>query len=306
MFAYQGAYTDVYEVEPLTWPSIFKFFRRKTEDDEETDNESDGRSVCSFTDGSRARKKKKRRVPSMVKESGTYLIIPALKREEKESIFTLVLDLDETLAFGRQGPIVKRPHLDTFLKYVATIPSCEVIVWTAGIRSYAQRIIAAIDPDGVIKHCVYRHHKWYPTSPGSSYTKNLALTGRHPDRTLIIDNTPDCVMRNALNGIVCHDFVGGSANDVTLLALIDVLKDLLASEKPVPDFISNCPDLKLLPVVDSTGRRQSCYFLDEQRWGGPSIDSDDTKRKVNRDLPTHALLNPLNKKTTTYGAGGRK
>eukprot|EP01064_Diplonema_japonicum_P029233 TRINITY_DN467_c2_g1_i1.p1 TRINITY_DN467_c2_g1~~TRINITY_DN467_c2_g1_i1.p1 ORF type:complete len:333 (+),score=31.65 TRINITY_DN467_c2_g1_i1:77-1000(+) len=306
MFAYQGAYSDTYKIEPLDWSRFFKLFRRKREDeyeDEETE-ETDGRSACSYTDS--RRKRRKHRVPSMVKETGTYLIIPALRREEKATVFTLILDLDETLAFGRQGPIVKRPYLARFLKYANSIPNCEVVVWTAGIRSYAQRIITAIDPEGVIKHCVYRHHKWYPGT-GGSYTKNLALTGRHPDRTLIIDNTPDCVTRNVLNGIVCQDFVGGKGEaDVTLLALIDVIKNLVASDLAVPDFVSTCADLKLLPVKDAYGRKCCCYFLDESRWGGPGVDSTDTLRKINRDLqPPSTPLNPLGgsvRKHPSYGS----
>eukprot|EP01060_Flectonema_neradi_P005891 TRINITY_DN1394_c0_g1_i1.p1 TRINITY_DN1394_c0_g1~~TRINITY_DN1394_c0_g1_i1.p1 ORF type:complete len:322 (+),score=43.05 TRINITY_DN1394_c0_g1_i1:46-1011(+) len=308
MFAYQGAYTEsddipdleIREVGMRLFSPIMRFFQKHHQiaDDEDYCDEGRSRasSCCSFTEARRRQRKKRgKRVPSMVKEKTTYLVIPPLYSRLRNETLTIVLDLDETLAFGRQGPIVKRPHLDKFLHFLGTLPCCEVVVWTAGVRSYAQRIIAAIDPERVIEHCIYRHSKWYPASPHECYTKNLALTGRHPDRTLIIDNTPDCVIRNAMNGIICPDFIGDTNDDPTLLSFIDLLRELVESGKTVPEFVANCSDLKLLPVLDMRRVEYKCYFLDQSRWGGPSIQSADTRRKINRDLimPTVAKTNPL-------------
>ena len=192
--------------------------------------------------------------------------------------FTLVLDLDETLAHKRRGPLLARPFLPEFLQYLATLPQCEVVVWTAGVKQYAQQIVSAIDDYGVIQHCVYRHKKWYPRTYQERCVKNLALTGRNPEHTLIIDNSPESVCLNAKNGIVCTDFTG-CGEDVTLRALIDVIGDLAESNLSVPEFVSTHPDLKYLDVSDTKGGGFFAYFLDETKWGGPGVKCKAVKRK---------------------------
>ena len=190
---------------------------------------------------------------------------------------TLVFDLDETLAYKRQGPLVARPYLNELLAFLGSICHVEVVVWTAGLRHYAQEIVSAIDPGGVIKHCVYRHRKWYPRTYQERCAKNLALTGRDPRRTIIIDNNPECMYHNAGHGIVCHDFEG-CEQDVTLKCLLAVLKELTLSPLDVPEFIKQHPELKAREVRDKKGDFR-CYFLDETKWGGHGVDTAAERRK---------------------------
>ena len=84
------------------------------------------------------------RSPSMNKGPYTHLVPPP-----REDRYTVVLDLDETLIYARDGPLEVRPYFDEFLSLLDGC--CEVIVWTAGERSYAKAVIRNID-----------HHEVFP------------------------------------------------------------------------------------------------------------------------------------------------
>ena len=74
------------------------------------------------------------RAPSMISESDKHMIPPQAKEDIGK--VTVVLDLDETLIYARDGPLHARPGLDNFLATIS--PKVEVVVWTAGVRAYAQ------------------------------------------------------------------------------------------------------------------------------------------------------------------------
>merc|ERR1719235_1905616 len=95
---------------------------------------------------------------------------------------TLVLDLDETLVHcsrsssSRSGPppaapdlvimfddapscgaVAFRPFVNLFLE--AAAKAFEVVVFTASQKSYADKVINALDPTGkLIEHRLYRNH----------------------------------------------------------------------------------------------------------------------------------------------------
>jgi RNA polymerase II subunit A small phosphatase-like protein len=153
------------------------------------------------------------------------------QRVEDHGKVVVVLDLDESLIYGRDGPIVMRPGLRRFL---ATLHSrCEVVLWTAGQQDYALEAIGTIDPTGCIQHCVYRHPKWWTGEVG--YAKDLRALGRSLRRTVLIDNTPDCHKANPENGILVTDYGGDNGSDNTLLMLSDIFEDLLNTEIWVDD-----------------------------------------------------------------------
>lgn len=227
--------------------------------------------------------------------------------------YAVVLDLDETLIYGRDGDLEARAHLKLFLNtlkqfsepsYVpvatpsASSPSSssttsksnskkvmaaaedqpqppespkmkkehdglvEVIIWTAGERSYAKAVVKELNISGLIKHCIYRDQAWFHDAPptesddeeeddsdeegiGHGYTKYLRLLNRPMDYTLIIENTPDCVRKNPENGIIVSDFEGntdpGGSNpkDATLLKLSQLIRELVQDNNgmTVPDFL---------------------------------------------------------------------
>lgn len=135
-------------------------------------------------------------------------LIPSPK-EGCNKRYTVVLDLDETVVYARDGPLYARAHLKDLLRTMNKY--CEVIVWTAGERAYAKAIMKEINCESVIQHLVYRHRKWFDPK---DYTKDLSLLGRDMNYVLIIENTPDCVRDNPQNGIIVEDFEGITNEDL--------------------------------------------------------------------------------------------
>mmetsp|Transcript_30369 Transcript_30369/g.73917 ORF Transcript_30369/g.73917 Transcript_30369/m.73917 type:complete len:252 (+) Transcript_30369:127-882(+) len=137
-------------------------------------------------------------------------ILPKPQTDRSANLLTVVLDMDETLIHSkfqsqqnsfrqeekrqnnrnRGGDITfdlvlgngsmkervevfKRPGLDYFLKEASK--HFEVVVFTAAIPVYAQPVLDRIDPEGVIKHRLYRDST--VTFEGQPYVKDLSLLG---------------------------------------------------------------------------------------------------------------------------------
>lgn len=212
------------------------------------------------------------RAPSMSHEAGRFCLPEQDPADREKTV--LVLDLDETLVYAREGPLYARPGLDEFFRVAGE--KCEVVVWTAGLRAYAQAIIRAIDKNGVIKHCIYRHAKWFTGQAG--YRKDLAALGRCLDRTIIIENTPDCIRGYQQNGILVEDYEGGERSDNTIFALTDLVKQIHESNMTIPQFVQTCPMLSKAPVQTDIGDYIHAYTLNVGLWKpGQHV-------RVNRDL----------------------
>ena len=64
----------------------------------------------------------------------------------------------------------------------------EVIIFTASVRAYADRLLDTLDPQGTLLNIrMYREHC---TPLDGCYTKDLRLLGRQLSRTVIVENTP--------------------------------------------------------------------------------------------------------------------
>ncbi|ORC84713.1 putative nuclear lim interactor-interacting factor [Trypanosoma theileri] len=223
---------------------------------------------------SAATRRTRQRAPSMNQELNCKWVLPA-QDPMYEGKLTLALDLDETLVYAREGPLYARPGLDEFFK-TCKEKCVEVVVWTAGLKAYAQAIIRNIDKDRVVSHCIYRHSKWFTGYAG--YQKDLAALGRPLDRVLIIENTPDCIRGYQQNGILVEDYEGGESADNTIPALIDLIRNLCDSSMTVPQFIATCPMLKRGPIQTDLGDYIDVYRLDVAVWKpGEHV-------RINRDL----------------------
>jgi hypothetical protein len=203
----------------------------------------------------------------------TQFVLPEQRAEDRGK-YTIVLDLDETLIYAREGPLYARPGLEDFFATLG--PLAEVVVWTAGLRAYAQAIIRNVDKTNVVQHCVYRHSKWFTGQAG--YRKDLAALGRDLERSIIIENTPDCIRGYQQNGVLVSDYEGGEMPDYTIPALTDLLMQLVQSGLTVPQFITTNQMLVKTPVQTDVGDFIQCYTLNINNW------RPGDKLRVNRDL----------------------
>eukprot|EP00667_Euglena_gracilis_P009596 EG_transcript_9753 len=186
------------------------------------------------------------------RNTATLLPPPAPEHAGK---YTVVLDMDETLLrtllkrpkkaipslpwhqldFGDDQPLFTTVRPGAASLVASLTPHCEVVLWTAGEREYAQRAMRYIDPAGAIHHNVYRSPAWYSEE---WYVKDLERLGRPLDRVVLVDNTAAvCVQRK--HAIVVEDFVRRSGDDL-LPRLETVLKGLLASNLTVPEYLAAC------------------------------------------------------------------
>eukprot|EP00755_Sulcionema_specki_P016090 Sspe_Gene.61120::Locus_33836_Transcript_1_1_Confidence_1.000_Length_863::g.61120::m.61120/K15731/CTDSP; carboxy-terminal domain RNA polymerase II polypeptide A small phosphatase len=216
------------------------------------------------------------RAPSMISEPSKSMLPPQSKEERGR--VTVVLDLDETLIYAREGPLYARPGLDDLLDMLKE--RCEPVVWTAGVKAYAQAVIRNIDKKGVLKHCVYRHKKWFSGCAG--YNKDLTLLGRDMNKLVILENTPDCVRGNEEHGIVVTDYEGGDSPDFTLYAIKQLIEDMVDQVEQrgisVPQYISTTPLLSRQTIPTDLGDTLTVYCLDTTDFQMQKA------RRVNRDL----------------------
>jgi RNA polymerase II subunit A small phosphatase-like protein len=219
------------------------------------------------------------RQPSMIRDAGRDLIPP--KDPSMEGRITIVLDLDETLIYAREGPLYARPGIDELLAFLKE--HFEAVVWTAGVKAYAQAVVKNIDKTNAIQHCVYRHKKWFTGVAG--YNKDLTLLGRDMANTIIIENTPDCLRGNEGNGILVADYEGGELADDTLYCILALLKDLVELRKTNPvsalEYVSTSRFLTRQAVPTDTGDPLTCCCLDASN---PELFQLLKRSRVNKDL----------------------
>eukprot|EP01004_Peranema_trichophorum_P003084 NODE_2095_length_1691_cov_55.056760_g1791_i0.p1 GENE.NODE_2095_length_1691_cov_55.056760_g1791_i0~~NODE_2095_length_1691_cov_55.056760_g1791_i0.p1 ORF type:complete len:265 (+),score=38.71 NODE_2095_length_1691_cov_55.056760_g1791_i0:64-858(+) len=194
-----------------------------------------------------------------IEESMTMCSIETLplQHPDDNEKYTIVFDLDETLTYARDGKIRPRPHIDNMFKTLKK--RCEVIVWTAGLRVYANRVVSALDKFKVIKHCVCRSESWQPTPQG--FAKDLRLLNRNIERTIIIENTPDCVVKNPLHSIIVPDYIREDPEDKTMSVITTILDQLVESKQDVPDFLASCPLLRLETLRNGNGQVLHVFML---------------------------------------------
>eukprot|EP01007_Sphenomonas_quadrangularis_P002934 NODE_514_length_1404_cov_300.022140_g391_i0.p1 GENE.NODE_514_length_1404_cov_300.022140_g391_i0~~NODE_514_length_1404_cov_300.022140_g391_i0.p1 ORF type:complete len:259 (-),score=15.49 NODE_514_length_1404_cov_300.022140_g391_i0:628-1380(-) len=120
---------------------------------------------------------------------------------------TVVVDLDETLVYAREGPVWLRPYASQFLSRIKAA-GCDVIAWTAGEYGHVAKVLDTLDHDGsLIPHCVYRGEAWL--SDPMNYHKDLHLLGRCLDRVLLVENSLECIRHHTGNAILVDDYRNG-------------------------------------------------------------------------------------------------
>ena len=158
--------------------------------------------------------------------------LPNIKEGNK--IFTLVLDLDETLINFRfnknnEGILKIRPGLSNFLKSVGK--KYELIIFTAGTQEYADPIIDIIEKEKKIFYKrLYRQHT---VVIDNIFVKDLTKLGRELSKIIIVDNMPQNFCLQKENGIFIKNYFGQDNEDKTLNDLSPIL--LKIASKPNND-----------------------------------------------------------------------
>ena len=117
--------------------------------------------------------------------------------------------------------VYKRPHVDTFLRKVASW--YHVVVFTASVQEYADPVIDWLDQGrGLISGRLFRESC---TFRNGSYYKNLAFVDSDLSRVCLVDNSPASYMINQANGIPIEGWTH-DPSDEALLDLLPVLDSL--------------------------------------------------------------------------------
>ena len=156
---------------------------------------------------------------------------PLEDHTEENPIYTLVLDLDETLIhnveYGNYSYFLVRPGCVQFIETMAKY--YEVVIFTAALQEYADQVIDQIDVGNNIKYRLYRQHT---SQNGPFLVKDLSLLGREIKRTIIIDNISDNFILQPDNGIFISTWYD-DMRDKFLDDITPLLREIV--EKKVPD-----------------------------------------------------------------------
>ena len=135
--------------------------------------------------------------------------------------YTLVINLDDILVFVPKGTntIYLRPGLREFLDNISQY--YELIVFSSGIKDYAEQIINFIEIDE--KYFDYRLYRQNNNYFNEKNYKDIKKLGRDLKKTIIIDNEND----NIENKIVINNFIINDdcdeINDRVLYNLVNIL-----------------------------------------------------------------------------------
>lgn len=157
-----------------------------------------------------------------------------LNNQNGNNKITLVLDLDSTLIYsstnkldyaknyaiiGNLYYVYKRPHLDSFLTTMSQF--CELIIYTASTKDYADKIIDYIDKNKLIQKRYYRHDC---VAMKNYYLKDVSKF-HNEGRILIIDDSPTCHLNYKDNIIHIKSWYGNDERDDSLLKIKNITKN---------------------------------------------------------------------------------
>ena len=158
-------------------------------------------------------------LPPLLNEDGQEIT-------ESSKIYTLVLDLDETLVHysedGLEGHFLIRPGSRHFLEEMAKF--YEIIIFTAALQDYADWVLDQLDPNHTnIKYRLYREHT---QARGVLFLKDLTKLGRDLKKLIIIDNVSENFALQPENGIFIKTWIDDIEDD-WLFKLIPLLKAIV-------------------------------------------------------------------------------
>ncbi len=159
----------------------------------------------------------------------------------------LILDLDETLIYATDKPlsahfdfcaagyyVTSRPHLESFLDFC--FDTFAVAVWTSSSRGYANLVVPEIFDTPERLEFVWARERctrqFFPEEQDFERVKSLKklkAKGHDLARTIMVDNTPQKLIRNYGNLVRIDDFLG-DPDDRELQRLQLYLSDLATAD----------------------------------------------------------------------------
>ncbi|XP_040003817.1 carboxy-terminal domain RNA polymerase II polypeptide A small phosphatase 1 isoform X2 [Xiphias gladius] len=200
--------------------------RSRDSEEEQSDDESSETCECEYCFP------QKEQVPSKP-------LLPLVKSNDAGKI-CVVIDLDETLVHSSFKPVnnadfiipveidgtvhqvyvLKRPHVDEFLKRMGELFEC--VLFTASLAKYADPVSDLLDKWGAFRSRLFREscvfHK-------GNYVKDLSRLGRDLNKVIIIDNSPASYIFHPDNAVPVASWFD-DMSDTELLDLIPFFERL--------------------------------------------------------------------------------
>uniref|UniRef100_A0A3Q0QWP4 protein-serine/threonine phosphatase n=1 Tax=Amphilophus citrinellus TaxID=61819 RepID=A0A3Q0QWP4_AMPCI len=160
-------------------------------------------------------------------------LLPQMESHDEGKI-CVVIDLDETLVHSSFKPVnnadfiipveidgtvhqvyvLKRPHVDEFLKRMGELFEC--VLFTASLSKYADPVSDLLDKWGAFRSRLFREscvfHK-------GNYVKDLSRLGRDLNKVIILDNSPASYIFHPENAVP----VASWFNDMSDTELLDLI-----------------------------------------------------------------------------------
>jgi hypothetical protein len=83
--------------------------------------------------------------------------------------------------------------------------------------------------------------------------KDIAYLGRDPARTIIIDNSPECLESNPLNAVLVNDYDASNDSDISLTTLFLIINDLIHTTESVVDYLARCRHVRQVAIPSCFG-----------------------------------------------------
>jgi carboxy-terminal domain RNA polymerase II polypeptide A small phosphatase len=177
--------------------------------------------------------------------------------------------------------VIKRPGVDELLR-AAKSASFEVVIYTRWHSEYAIPIIDKLDlTGGLITHrlyqnaCVDKHGK-------GMFVKDLVMTGRKLDRSVIIDYNPRKHVKQWANSIAVRPYMGDRTDTElkSLLEFFEVARNF-TDLRHLINIMSLTPAISILPLP-STDRKTLFLDLDHTLIYASTTKPIDNNYLVNR------------------------
>eukprot|EP00998_Keelungia_sp_KM082_P006003 NODE_2280_length_1097_cov_29.569072_g2262_i0.p1 GENE.NODE_2280_length_1097_cov_29.569072_g2262_i0~~NODE_2280_length_1097_cov_29.569072_g2262_i0.p1 ORF type:complete len:287 (+),score=49.38 NODE_2280_length_1097_cov_29.569072_g2262_i0:74-862(+) len=110
--------------------------------------------------------------------------------------------------FSTDVNVLVRPGARQLLNKLGSL-GVELVLWTAGTENYACGPVDTMDPEGFIRHRIYRDDRWFGRTGG----KDIGRLGRDMDNVVLVDNSPSAHVHET-QGIRVQNFEGENGDQL--------------------------------------------------------------------------------------------